>query len=151
MATELVMPAHREDRIRLLQSFRDSYQDKAFEVAMDGFFRRRSAALVRPDTTSKDLPDDLAPIARYFSARFSRTHLSSSERIVRTEVWIGTAPIPRTRSDRESHTLASRIAALRAYYEGPIETRRRIPPYPPYHSADDEADIRWLLEYFEEA
>src|SRR5262245_44742221 len=25
MATELVMPAHREDRVRLLQSYRDSY------------------------------------------------------------------------------------------------------------------------------
>ena len=71
IATELVMPAHREDRIRLLQSFRDSNRDKAVAIALDNFYRHRKQGLVRPDTTSAALPDDLAPVAGTL-ARVSR-------------------------------------------------------------------------------
>src|ERR1041384_403871 len=74
--TELVMPAHREDRIRLLQSYRDSYQDKAMEIALVGFQRARKPSLIAPATKSAELPDDLAPIGRYFARRFEQHELA---------------------------------------------------------------------------
>ena len=89
MATELIGPSHREDRIRLLQSYRDSYRDKAFEIAFDGFVKRRKPGVVGPGTLTEELPDDLAPIARFFARRFAAT-LPEGERIIRTEVWVGT-------------------------------------------------------------
>ena len=69
-ATELVEPAHREDQVRFLQSYRDSFRDKAMAIALSRFRRARDAGLIRRDTTSAELPDDLAPIARYFARRF---------------------------------------------------------------------------------
>jgi hypothetical protein len=149
MATELVLPAHREDRVRLLQSYRDSYRDKAMEIATTSFLRRRPPALIRPDTRPGELPDDLAPIARYFGRRFEGTHLSPGERILRTEVWLGTAPNPPPGSPGPVSP-AARRSALGNYDEGPVQARLHVPPYPPYHAEEREADITWLLEYYEE-
>jgi hypothetical protein len=147
-ATELVMPAHREDRVRLLQSFRDSYRDKAIASALQEFVRRPGHDTATPDTRPQTISDDLAPVARFFAAQFGRQYLGSGERIVRTEVWVGTAAIPARPAMQPSGRL-ERQAALLAYYEGPSEHRLRVPPYALYHAADDEADIRWVLEYFE--
>jgi hypothetical protein len=150
MATELVMPANREDRVRLLQSYRDSYRDKAFALALDAFFRRRKPALVAPGTTSAQLPDDLAPIARFFARRFERRLEGSGERIVRIEVWVGNVATPGLGLPADRAALVERSAALQAYYDGPIEQRINVPPYPPYHGGEREADIGWVLEYYEE-
>jgi hypothetical protein len=43
-----------------------------------------------------------------------------------------------------------RAAALESYYDGPIEQRIDVAPDPPYHAGEHEADITWLLEYYEE-
>ena len=150
VATELVFPAHREDQVRLFRSYRDSYRDKAIAIALEDFYRRRDRDLIRPDTLSSNLPDDLAPIGRYFGRRFARAHLREHERILRTEVWYGTSRNPLRGAPPNSEDIAARIALLRDYYEGPVENRIRIPPYPPYRAVEEEADIRWLLEYFEE-
>ena len=151
MATQLVLPAHREDQVRLVQSFRDSYLDKAFAVALADFQAHRKPALIRPDTRSEELPDDLAPIARYY-ARIVAQHLRSpGDRIVRTEVWAGEAPNTPPGREYDEQVLNIRRAVLQVYYEGVVEQRLNVPPYPPYHGAEREADIRWLLEYFEES
>jgi hypothetical protein len=150
-ATELVRPAHREDRVRLWQSYRDSYRDKAMAIAQAAFYRRRKPAQIAPDTQPSQLPNDLAPIGRYFARRFQATALKEgNERIVRTEVWVGRAPTPGLGRPIDRAALVERIATLQAYYEGPVEQRIRVPPFPPYHGGEREADISWVLEYYEE-
>jgi hypothetical protein len=148
-ATELISPANREDRMRWFQSFRDSYRDKDLNISLTNFYNHRKADSIRPDTRPSELPNDLAPIAHYFERRFRRG-LSSTERIVRVEVWYGLAPTPPPGQSTEEDRLAQRRAVLQDYYEGPIEQRVRTPPLPPYHGVETEADIRWILEYYEE-
>lgn len=151
IVTELVRPAHPENEVRLLRSYGASFVDKALDVALSEFYRHRSPALVRPDTRWSELPDDLAPAARYFSRRYaSRARLDSSDRIIRTEVWAGTAPNPRL-LDGPPPTFVARRAALEEYYDGPIEEAVRPGTVPPYHAIERQADIEWILEYFETA
>jgi hypothetical protein len=151
IASELVMPAHREDRVRLLQSYRDSYQDKAIAIALQDFYRRRKPVLVDPATKSSQLPDDLAPVGRYFARRFARRKLEGTgQRIVRMEVWVGKADATLFGRPVDEEVLSRRLDVLQTYYEGPVEQRIRIPPYPPYHGGEQEADINWVLEYYEE-
>lgn len=151
VATELVLPTNREDRVRTFQSFRDSYRDKALAVAMGRFYDRRKANLIAPDTRSDQLPRDLAPVARYFAREFAREHLAHGDRIIRTEVWVGTAAIPRLGTAGDDEARLQRAVALQSYYDGPIEQRINVPPIPPYHAGEREADISWLLEYYEES
>jgi len=148
-ATELVSPAHREDRVRLVKSYRDSYQDKAIAIAVGGFYTRRRASSIRPDTKPSELPDDLAPIGRYFARTFARRALSADQKISRVEVWVGRARTPPPGAPRVPDQLAERLDVLEAYYEGPVEQRFNVSPYPPYHAGEHEADIEWLLEYYE--
>lgn len=151
MATELVMPAHREDQIRLFQSYRDSYEDKAMAIALTSFYSRRKPAAIAPDTKPEQLPDDLAPIGRYFARRFeARSLAGTGARVVRTEVWVGSAPAPSMGETLDPAVRDARNTVLQAYYEGPVEQRFGVPPYPPYHGGEAEADIRWVLEYYEE-
>jgi hypothetical protein len=150
LATELVLPTNREDRVRTLQSYRDSYRDKALAVAIARFYERRKAELIAPATRPEQLPDALAPVVRYFAREFARTHLRSDERIVRTEVWHGTVPNPPFGDDADERNRLDRAVALGAYYDGPIERRINVPPYSQYHVAQPEADITWILEYYEE-
>ena len=152
MATELIGPAHQEDRVRLARSFQASYQDKALELALGGFVKRRKPGAIRPDTSPSELPDDLAPIGRYFARRFAAATLSEAAgQVVRTEVWVGRASNKPFGSPVDRERLLERRVALLEYADGPIENRRRVPPYPPYHGVEKEADIEWVLEYFEES
>jgi len=153
MATELVMPAVREDRVRLAAGFRGAYRDKLVSAAVTRFRAKRDRRLVAPDTRPQALPDDLAPIVRYFARRFAQRSLGPAERVGRVEVWHGTAPNPPpgVRADpNASEAYGTRLSALQDYYSGPVETRTAVPRYSPYHALEREADIRWLLEYFEE-
>jgi hypothetical protein len=149
VATELVLPTSREDRVRMLRSFRDSYRDKAFAIALENFYSRRKNSLVAPGTRSEQLPTDLAPIARYFSREFTRTRLRAGETIVRTEVWVGTAANPALGTRLAENDRIERSVVLQGYYDGPVEQRINVPEAPPYHAGSREADITWLLEYFE--
>jgi hypothetical protein len=151
IASELVMPAHREDRVRLVRSYRDSYQDKAIAIALETFYRRRASALIRPNTRPDELPNDLAPIGRYFARLFERRVLAgTAQRIIRTEVWVGSAPSPDPGGSMDRTARLTRLAALQAYFDGPVEQRLTVPPFPPYHAGEQEADIQWVLEYYEQ-
>ncbi len=94
VATELIFPAHREDQVRLVQSFRDSYTDKAIAIALSAFLRARFAAGAEVPEDETDLPENLAPVAGYFSRRFARESLVPGERVLRTELWLARAPNP---------------------------------------------------------
>jgi len=148
-ATELVLPAHREDRVRFLQGYWDAFRDKAMTSALGRFDGGRSDRLNEPNTKSSDLPEDLAPIARYFAGRFQKQVLRPDERIVRTEVWYGIAPMALPGELPDLARVEERQAVLRRYYEGPVEDHFGTPVVPPYRSVQDEADIVWFLKYFE--
>jgi len=151
-ATELIGPAHPEDRIRLIRSFRDSFQDKALELATLGFNRNRRPEAIRPDAQPSDLPGDLAPIARFFAHRFASARLRGpDERIARTEVWIGSVDNTPPGQPPDETALITRRAVLGAYEGGPVEDHTRVRTYPPYHGVEEEAGIKWVLEYFEGA
>jgi hypothetical protein len=151
MATQLLSPSHREDQVRLVQSFRDSYLDKAFAVALAEFRAHRQPALVRSNTRPEELPDDLAPIARYYTRVFAQRLRLPADRVVRTEVWAGSAANTPPGRQPDEQFLRLRRDVLRGYYEGPVERGLNVTTYPPYHGLEREADIDWLLEYFEES
>ena len=148
-ATELVMPAHHEDEVKLFQAYRDSFRDKAMMVARDRFRRNLPTRLIKPDTVSSELPDDLAPIARYFARRFQREALRSDEDILRTEIWFGAAPMPPPGTTPDPTRVEARLSVVRGYYDGPVEDHFARPATPVYHAAEEESDIIWVLEYFE--
>lgn len=151
-ATELVVPAHREDRVRLLEGFFDSTRDKAIMVALENFHRLRAPEAHRKDTRPSELPDYLAPVVRHFARRFAAQGLLASERVVRVEFWYGVAPMSRPGAAVEAQLRASRSETLSRYYDGPVESRPpELPyPYPPYLSRSQEGDITWILDYYEE-
>ena len=117
-------------------------------IALQDFRVHRGKRKLRPDTTPSELPDDLAPIGRYFARRFAIARLLPSEEIVRTEFWHGIAPIPppsqRDRQNREAH-----LDVLQKYFDGPVEIHGRLPDYPPYHGGERVEGIDWVLEYYE--
>ena len=140
------MPAHREDRVRLWQSFRDSYQDKAVAMSLKRFYEHRRRETRRKAQAAT--PDDLKPIAGYFSRRYGQRFLKRDEAIVRTEVWVGRAAIGRRIADTQQ-AAAYRLANLRGYYDGPVENRLGPAAPAPYRASEEDGDMRWILEYFE--
>ena len=77
---ELIFPADRDDRVRLLHDFRD----KAVFDAHEDFTLSRSK-----QPTSTTASSSLIPLVRYFRQRFAATELRPGETIVRTEFWSG--------------------------------------------------------------
>jgi hypothetical protein len=163
-ATELVFPARNEARIRVLQAYRDSYRDKAMAIALQRFHdhvaarpqlaelesnERSDQISARSAVRSGELPDDLAPIARYFGRQFAHVRLGAQEHILRTDVWWGVAPNQPPGASRRTDP-GERQVVLQDYYEGAIERLGRIAAYPSYHTLERESDIVWRLEYFEE-
>jgi hypothetical protein len=148
-ATELILPAHREDELRLLNAYWASFRDKAVTSALQRFHQTRDARVLRENTRSADLPDHVAPIARYFARRFTSEALRDDERILRTEVWYGIAPMPSPGETADDLQTAARLDVLSQYYGGPVENHLGRPVIPPYHAAEQEASITWFLEYFE--
>ena len=148
-ATELVFPAHREDDVRLVRGYWAAFRDKAMTSALQRFHENRHSRLLKAETKSAELPDDLAPIARYFAKRYQNRALGPDERIVRTEVWYGVAPMPPPGGTYEPARVDARLSVLRGYYDGPVENHFGRPARTPYHSSENEADITWVLEYYE--
>jgi hypothetical protein len=148
-ATELVLPAHREDQIRALQSYLDSSRDKALAIALDDFNVKLAAYVDREGRLPRKLPDDLAPIGRYFGRRFARTYLKTNERLIRAEVWYGEVPNPVRGVALAPSALEARLNVLRSYYRGPVRGPALSFGTLAYGSSEEEADIMWKLKYFE--
>jgi hypothetical protein len=64
-------------------------------------------------------------------------------------VWVGVASLPAPGSAIDPAARDARLAVLREYYQGPVANHFGRPVYSSYHSAQKEADIVWVLEYFE--
>ena len=136
---KLVLPTSREDRVRLLHDF----QDKA-TVGLWTAFNDANAS------KSPDAPghDDMTLFVRFFKTDFRNQYLSSEDRIVRTEVWFGSAPILPPGGARTEDLVRERLSALPSYYGA----GRRTPFHSTYQylgSQQREADITWTLAYFE--
>jgi hypothetical protein len=135
---ELVLPVGREDRVRLLHDFRDKDLINLL------------IAVYTPPIGPIDpaLPqDDLGMVAHYFRRRFE----SGSDppvRVVRTEIWYGSAPIPPPGESVAPAVLASRLDALLNYYDGPAPA---VPvaagARPGVTATERQADIVWTLAY----
>lgn len=145
-ATELVYPAHREDRVRLLQSFRDSYGDKAIEISL---MKHHATELQQPP---EDLPpsqhgsEALRPVANYFAGAYQR-QLGSEDRVVRAEVWHGSAEGSRRGSAAALRAReALRQEALKRYYQGSAKDTPAA-SYSRFMAIEREADIVWILEH----
>ena len=149
VATELVFPIHREDRSRLMRSYWNKFQDKSVAEALSRFYRAEQQSLLQAGTQPTELPDDLAPVLRFFARRFERDRLDVNERILRAELWAGRSPNPKPGATRTAEELDAHLAVLRRYYDGPVERRTSVPLYPPHHASELEGDIEWVLEYFE--
>jgi hypothetical protein len=148
-STELVLPAHREDRIRAVQSFLDSSRDKALAIALDDFNTKLATYIDRQGRLPRELPDDLAPITRYFGRRFTRESLKSNERLLRTELWYAEVPNPVRGEALNPAVVEARLAVLRTYYDGPVRGPASSYGTLAYGSSEIEADIKWTLKYFE--
>lgn len=150
IANELVLPAHREDRIRTFQSFRDSYRDKALVIALGRF--HGSPEVANGEATERH--EALAPVARYFARRFVRARLAGDgDRLLRVELWHGIAESGSRASGPLSERrarMSARLTELSEYYHGPVEMSLRGGPYPAYQGTEQESDIFWTLDYIEE-
>lgn len=145
-ARELAFPAHREDRVRLLQSFRDSYTDKAIAMAIADSMGLRGAPAGAAGADA-DGPEPLESVANFFSQRFAERHLIPGEAISRTEIWIARAGNRPPGSPAQPGVLRARRAVLERYYLGPVETRSIQSHFPRNGDIFQEADLTWVLEY----
>jgi len=136
---ELAVPAQREDQPRFVHKFRD----KAVLVVRDEFLAAHSR-----DAKLADAPRVVRPLAKYFRDRFRRDYLNADEDVVRTEVWLGEAPIPPPGQRLTDPQLEQRLAVLQRYWNGPYE-RSTSTALPTLGAAQQEADIVWKLEYAE--
>ena len=148
-ASELIVPALPENRVRLARSYLDSSRDKAVMVALENFHKGRRSVRLRPDIRPDELPDYVAPVVRFFSRRFEQERLRPDERVVRVEFWYGVAPIAAPGSPDETSLRSGRAPFLQPYYDGVVESRLAITRFPPYLSREQEGDITWVLDYFE--
>jgi hypothetical protein len=146
-ATELVFPEGRDDELRLVSAFWTKPRDKSVFAALDGFLRRREAMGLDHETDPAGLPNNLQPVCRYFARRFQSRYLTDGERVIRTEVWFGGAPVPPRGVVEDPAILADRLDALNRYYAGPIENQISVGTDVPINTGEREADIVWFLEY----
>ena len=136
---EIVFPADSEDRLRVVHDYRNKTLSNVL------------ALLLAEPINGRD-EDRLAPITgallRYYTSRFSRSFLSSGDRIARVTAWYGLGPIIPPRRDSLSY-LRLRSAELVQYDAGPIEIpapRSR----PRVGSRSSESDIVWSVVLDEE-
>lgn len=151
VATELIYPAGREDRVKLLQ-YQNAYRNKALSNAMDRFHVQYAAQLVRPrgDFMPGEAGRHLAPLARYYTRRFTSGHLSNGERVVRAELWHGVAENGVAGSAAEALRRASRQVRLQRFYDGPVEEPIQRQSMRPLMSEDHDGDVTWALEHVEQ-
>ena len=132
----LILPSQDDDTPRL--TF-DSL-DKAVRETLESFLATLRERPQRPQAGAASL----APLLRLFTSRFAADREIARDDILRTEVWVGAAPIPPPGAP------ADRLAADRRQVLA--EYRRGAPhvvtgPYPPPDTTRQEADLTWQLVY----
>jgi hypothetical protein len=132
---EIVLPSDPDDRLRLRHDFRD----KAIINAIELSYSR---------TSRDDASDDLGAVVQYYRNRARDQFLKPGERIVRTEAWYGSAPMPQPGARLPETELRERLGVLDAYYAGDGSSLSQSPPS---DSREREADIVWTLIYAEES
>jgi len=154
MVRELVFPADREDRVRFFHQFRDKAVLHILEkfalargkgmMPIDGEAQRRGS--IDPAQQTAAVEREFAPLVRYFGDRLERTYLTNGERVVRTDVWAGAAPIPPRGQALSAARLDARLSVLNAYYAGPSAVALASVPRT-VGQTEGEADIAWELIY----
>jgi hypothetical protein len=161
IATELISPVHREDRVRLFAGFVGSFRDKAVASSLERFLSERRRMIRAMQAESPDLHDtltriaqdpplSLAPVARFFAARYAAKSLKPGDTIVRSEIWFGVAPRPRGDGEMRRLFLQRRADVVRDYYAGAIVEPFFTSAIPPDGATQREGDILWSLLYREE-
>ena len=144
---ELVFPAHPPGRPRVLAGFADSFTDKAIDLSLQSFETRldRARRAGHDDEEALALAGrELAPLMRFFARRYADRALPPGGRLVRVELWRGSAPMAPLGQAWSPDRIHRRYEALDAYdaatYGGLVAGH----PLPPGTLAED-ADIRWQL------
>jgi hypothetical protein len=125
------------------------FRGKAIRNALNGYLEKKLGFVPIDgvdDPSNSLVYRDLVPLVRYFRARFERNRLHSEEKVIRTELWFGSAPIPPRGQRTEVENLARRATALGAYREKrPSEVV--LYQAPPEGTVRQEVDIQWRLEF----
>jgi len=138
---ELVLPVGRDDRVRLTYS----PINKAILSSLESYALDRFAKRGEPTVSN-----DLLPMVRFFSRRYAREHLTGADEIIRTELWSGTATVPKPREEPDSAKDRARVAVLESYYEGPVAALVPAGALPKPTDVERDANIVWRLEFVEE-
>lgn len=140
---ELVFPRDREDKVRLVASYRNRFHNKAVSNALAEFLDDRRNGLAAYSR-------HLKPLSGHFRDRFERGHLASNASVFRAELWYGVVPIPPP-GQRVPVATATRHREAVASYYGQIAPRA-VPgnSYPARESVERQVDITWSLIDIEE-
>ena len=151
---ELVFPADREDRVRFFHQYRDKAVLHILErvavaegkgmMPIDGADQPLYSE--QPADSAAEVEREFEPLVRYFRTKLERTYLTRGERVVRTDVWAGGAPIPPRGQALSPERLAARLDVLSRYYAGPSRVALASPSWT-VGLTEQEADIGWELIY----
>ena len=134
----MVLPVGRDDRVRIGHDFRD----KAIVNLMSAFIDDQ-----RKPGAATQHPDGFEPLVRYFTNRYRSRELSAGERILRTEVWWGSALIPPPGQSLPQGMREARLDALTRLYGGPSRSMLGLSVQHARGDLEHDADITWKLEF----
>lgn len=137
---QLVLPSLPDADVRL--AYRPL--DKAVTRAVDSYLAVVRAGSASGSGWEQQARARLLPMLRLFRTRFVAAHGVSEDRIRRTEVWVGTAPIPPPGVSSTATSAARRqiLATYRAPQPRPVDALSYGSP-----SSRTEGDITWRLIY----
>ena len=143
---QMVLPADPEQETRYRHEFRDKAIMAALERHANGV-RESGVDPQRLDETS-EARRFLRPIVRHFGWKLAQT-LGSDERVARTELWYGEAPIPPRGETVPTDVIADRLAGLIPYQHKPNEVSGAR-PYRESGAVERDGDLSWLLLYIDQ-
>ncbi|MGQ0736394.1 MAG: hypothetical protein ACT4QD_22415 [Acidobacteriota bacterium] len=147
----LLLPADHEEELKLLHAPRDKAVMTTVEIALDRTAGRDQVADTpfESDEYRARAVRMFAPLARY-SREEARPLLAGHARVVRSEVWWGTAPIPPRGQWISEDVLAARLAAIAPYRDALREMPITASVSTRLGATRREADLTWTLLYIDE-
>jgi hypothetical protein len=144
---ELIYPGHTGANVRLLKSFADSFRDKAMGLALDAHAQRVRRERKNHDvgTALERSQEELIPIIRPFARHQADALLVGGDRLVRAELWRGTAPMPRPGQVLPSDTYQARQETLASYDAVSELGLIASTDLAPLGVVTYDADIEWTL------